>query len=72
MGRTGQFRLYDYGSAKANVAAYGTPAPPDIKSGYGLLGASCAVSIFFMSKSMLAKLVNVNKAETGHACWPSE
>jgi hypothetical protein len=63
MGRTGQFRLYDYGSAKANVAAYGTPAPPDIKSGYGLLGASYAICYWSgsISWSMLAYLEDADQ-----------
>ena len=30
MAKSGRFQLFDYGSPKANVAAYGTPRPPDL------------------------------------------
>ena len=36
--RSGRFRLFDYGNAKANEAAYGSPQPPDIVERYGGLG----------------------------------
>lgn len=36
--RTGRFRLFDYGSAKANEAVYGSPQPPDILEQYSSLG----------------------------------
>ncbi len=36
--RSGKFRLFDYGSAKANMAAYGMRQPPDLMEQYGSLG----------------------------------
>lgn len=35
--QSGRFQLYDYGSAAANKAHYGTSVPPDIAAGYSLL-----------------------------------
>lgn len=35
--RDGAFRLYDYGSARRNLAAYGTAKPPSIAHNYRLL-----------------------------------
>lgn len=32
--RSGRFQLFDYGSAAANSARYGTPRPPDIGAQY--------------------------------------
>lgn len=37
MKRSGKFRMYDYGSASANVEAYGTPEPLDLGEFYWLI-----------------------------------
>ncbi|KAF7813801.1 Gastric triacylglycerol lipase [Senna tora] len=37
MKRTGKFRLFDYGSASANMKAYGSPEPLDLGEYYGLI-----------------------------------
>ena len=34
MAYAGRFQLFDYGSGKANRAAYGTPRPPDLAAQY--------------------------------------
>ncbi len=35
--RSGRFQLYDFGSAAANRAHYGSAEPPDIAANYGRL-----------------------------------
>ncbi|KHN20710.1 Gastric triacylglycerol lipase [Glycine soja] len=37
MKRTGKFRMFDYGSASANMKVYGSPMPLDLGEHYGLI-----------------------------------
>ncbi|KAL2321228.1 hypothetical protein Fmac_030197 [Flemingia macrophylla] len=37
MKRTGRFRMFDYGSASANMEVYGSPTPLDLGEYYGLI-----------------------------------
>ncbi|KAL2999624.1 hypothetical protein AAZX31_09G170100 [Glycine max] len=37
MKRTGRFRMFDYGSASANMEVYGSPMPLDLGEHYGLI-----------------------------------
>lgn len=37
MKHTGKFRMYDYGSASANMEVYGSPEPLDLGENYGLI-----------------------------------
>ncbi|GBG58765.1 hypothetical protein CBR_g165 [Chara braunii] len=37
MKSSGRFALYDYGNARMNIAAYGSPTPPDIGAHYHLI-----------------------------------
>uniref|UniRef100_A0A7R9V3W4 Lipase n=1 Tax=Chlamydomonas euryale TaxID=1486919 RepID=A0A7R9V3W4_9CHLO len=34
---SGRFQLFDHGSAAANIAAYGSPSPPDVAENYARL-----------------------------------
>ena len=37
MAHSGRFQLFDYGSPRANQAAYGSARPPDLAAQYGRL-----------------------------------
>jgi len=56
--RSGKFQLFNYGSSKANRAAYGTPSPPDILELYGTLGA-CRVHACLPARSCGSACVRV-------------